>query len=35
MPSTPSNKEDKPRSFWDRYMQKLYESGIKPSLTAG
>lgn len=30
MPSTPSNKEDKPRSFWDRYMQKLNKSGIKP-----
>jgi hypothetical protein len=29
MPSTPSNKEEKPRSFWDRYMQKRFKLGIK------
>jgi hypothetical protein len=35
MPSTPSNKEDKPRSFWDRSMQNRYKSDIKSPLTTG
>lgn len=30
MAETPSTTEDKIRSFWDRYIQRLYESGIKP-----
>ena len=30
MPNNPSTHVDKVRSFWDRYLQKLHESGIKP-----
>jgi hypothetical protein len=30
MAETPSTTEDMIRSFWDRYIQRLYESGIKP-----
>ena len=29
MAETPSTTEDKIRSFWDRYIQRLYESGVK------
>ena len=29
MAETPSTNEDKIRSFWDRYIQRLYESGVK------
>jgi hypothetical protein len=28
MAETPSTTEDKIRSFWDRYIQRLYESGV-------
>jgi hypothetical protein len=30
MAESPSITEDKIRSFWDRYIQKLHESGVKP-----
>ncbi len=30
MTDAPSTREEKIRSFWDRYINKLYESGIKP-----
>ncbi len=30
MPSTPSNKEYKIHSFWDRYIQKHYKSVVNP-----
>ena len=30
MPDNPSSHDDKVRSFWDRYVGKLHESGIKP-----
>ena len=30
MPTVSSTARDKVRSFWDRYIQKLHESGIKP-----
>lgn len=29
MPNNPSTHEDKVRSFWDRYIQKVHESGVK------
>ena len=31
MPNNPSTHEDKVRTFWDRYVQKVHESGVKPS----
>jgi hypothetical protein len=30
MPPTLSTHEEKPRSFWHRYAEKVRESGIKP-----
>ena len=30
MTEAPSAREDKIRSFWDRYINKLHELGIKP-----
>jgi hypothetical protein len=30
MAKTPSITEDKIRFFWDRYIQQLHESGVKP-----
>ena len=30
MTDDPSMREDKIRSFWDRYINKLHESGITP-----
>ena len=30
MPNNPSTHMDKVRSFWDRYVQKLHDLGIKP-----
>ena len=30
MTEAPSKRDEKFRSFWDRYINKLYESGIKP-----
>ncbi len=30
MPANPSTYKDKVRSFWDRYIEKLHESGVRP-----